>query len=150
MKLRNVKTYGTVADKSMNTWIQLFRAYNKIRAKETSYIQSFGLTMNQFQVLEVLYHRGDLNIGTITKLTMGTPGNTTVVVRNLKRDGYIVSKPDEKDKRASILSITQKGSDLIEKLFPQHAKNLQSYFEVLDDDEMEILFHLLRKLHKSQ
>jgi len=150
MKLRNVKTYGTVADKSMKTWIQLFRAYNKIRAKETSYIQSFGLTINQFQVLEVLYHRGDLNIGTITKLTMGTPGNTTVVVRNLKRDGYIVSKSDERDKRASILSITQKGSDLIEKLFPQHAKNLQSYFEVLDEDEMEILFHLLRKLHKSQ
>jgi len=150
MKLRNIKTYGTVTDKSMKTWIQLFRAYYKIRAKETSYIQSFGLTMNQFQVLEVLYHRGDLNIGTITKLTMGTPGNTTVVVRNLKRDGYIVSKSDEKDKRASILSIAQKGKDLIEKLFPQHAKNLKIYFEALDEDEMETLFHLLRKLHKSQ
>ena len=150
MRLRNVKTYGTVADKSMNIWIQLFRAYNKIRAKETSYIQSFGLTMNQFQVLEVLYHRGDLNIGTITKLTMGTPGNTTVVEKNLKRDGYIVSKSDEKDKRASILSITHKGSDLIEKLFPRHAKNLRSYFEILDEDEMETLFYLLRKLQKSQ
>jgi len=150
LKLRNVKAYGTVTDKSMKTWIQLFRAYNKIRAKEMSYILSFGLTMNQFQILEVLYHRGDLAVGSITKLTMGTPGNTTVVVRNLKRDGYIISKSDDKDKRASILSITRKGKDLIEKLFPRHAKNLQSYFEVLDEDEMETLFHLLRKLHKSQ
>jgi len=55
-----------------------------------------------------------------------------------------------KDKRVSILSITQKGKDLMEKLFPQHAKNLQNYFEVLDKDEMEILFSLLRKLHKAQ
>ena len=60
--------------------------------------------MIQFQVLEVLYHRGDLNIGAITKLTMSTPGNITVVVRNLKRDGLIDSIADSKDKRASILS----------------------------------------------
>jgi len=150
MKVKSTKSYGTVADRSMQTWIQLFRSYNKIRAKESSYIKSFDLTMNQFVVLEVLYHRGDLAIGSITALTMGTPGNTTVVVKNLKRDGYISSITDNKDKRVSILSITQKGKDLMEKLFPQHAKNLQNYFEVLDKDEMEILFSLLRKLHKAQ
>lgn len=150
MKLKNTKSYGTVTDKSMQTWIQLFRAYNKIRTKESSYIQSCGLTMNQFQVLEVLYHRGDLSIGSVTALTMGTPGNTTVVVRNLKRDGYISSAPSSKDKRASILSITKKGIDLIEKLFPQHAQNLRSCFEVLNEDELETLFTILRKLQKTQ
>ncbi len=150
MKIHAIKSYGIKADKSMKTWIQLFRTYNKIRAKESLYIQSFGLTMNQFQVLEVLYHRGDLNVGTITKLTMGTPGNVTVVVRNLKRDGWISSIADAKDKRASILSITQKGRDIIEKLFPDHARNFEEYFEVLDEDEMETLFTLLRKLNKAQ
>ncbi|WP_345980725.1 MarR family winged helix-turn-helix transcriptional regulator [Sulfurimonas sp. HSL3-2] len=149
MKIHLEKSYGVRADNSMKTWIQLFRTYNKVRAKESAYIQSFGLTMNQFQVLEVLYHRGDMNIGTITKLTMGTPGNVTVVVRNLKRDGWISSVADLKDKRASILSITQKGRDIIEKLFPGHAKNFEEYFEVLDEDETETLFKLLRKLNKS-
>ncbi len=150
MKTNKLPTYGQNADKAMKTWIQLFRSFNKIRAKESLYINSFDLTMNQFQVLEVLYHRGDLSIGAITKLTMGTPGNITVVVRNLKRDGYISAISDPKDKRSSILSITQKGKDIIEKLFPNHAKNLESYFEVLDDDEINTLFMLLRKLHKSQ
>ncbi len=150
MKINRLKSYGSRADKAMTTWIQLFRSFNKIRAKESLYIQSCDLTMNQFQVLEVLYHRGDLSIGAITKLTMGTPGNITVVVKNLKRDGLVNSVPDSRDKRSSILSITKKGKDIIEQLFPQHAKNLQSYFEVLDDDEMENLFSLLRKLHKAQ
>lgn len=150
MKITSTKTYGALTDRSMSTWIQLFRAFNKIRAKESTYIQSFDLTMNQFQVLEVLYHRGDLSIGSITKLTMSTPGNITVVVKNLKRDGYVLSSPDTADKRASILSITQVGRDLIEKLFPQHAQNLRSYFEVLSDDELETLFGLLRKLQKAQ
>lgn len=150
MKVRSIQSYGAKADSSMKTWIQLFRTFNKIRAKESLYIQSFGLTMNQFQILEVLYHRGDLNIGTITKLTMGTPGNITVVVRNLKRDGWISSEADSNDKRASILSITQKGKDIIEKLFPDHAKNFEEYFEVLDDEETQTLFTLLRKLNKAQ
>ncbi|MCX6052968.1 MAG: MarR family transcriptional regulator [Campylobacterales bacterium] len=149
MKINKLKSYGTNTDKAMTTWIQLFRSFNKIRAKESAYIQSFDLTMNQFQVLEVLYHRGDLSIGAITKLTMGTPGNITVVVRNLKRDGFISVIPHAKDKRTSILSITPKGKDVIEKLFPDHAKNLESYFEVLSDDEMDTLFNLLRKLQKS-
>lgn len=150
MNRDNIKSYGFKADNSMRTWMQIYRSYNKIRAKESLYIQSFGLTMNQFQVLEVLYHRGNLNIGSITKLTMSTPGNITVVVKNLKRDGFIDSLPDVNDKRASILCITPKGKEVIEKLFPQHAKNFEGYFEGLDDSEMETLFNLLYKLQKSQ
>ena len=150
MKIKNTISYGKSADRSMQTWMQLFRAYHKIRANETAYITSFGITMNQFEVLEVLYHRGDLNIGTITKLIMSTPGNVTVVIRNLKRDGYITSLTDPDDKRASILSLTDKGKELIEKLFPIHAKNFEGYFEALSDEETDTLFALLRKLHKSQ
>ena len=81
---------------------------------------------------------------------MSTPGNITVVVRNLKRDGYITSIADIKDKRASILSITQKGKDIIEELFPNHAQNFEEYFKVLDEQELDSLFTILRKLQKSQ
>lgn len=150
MKIDHIKSYGVDSDKAMATWIQLFRTYNKIRAKETIYINSFNLTMNQFQVLEVLYHRGDMSVGSITKLTMGTPGNVTVVVKNLKRDGLITAIPDPKDRRSSILSITKSGSEIIEQLFPGHAENFAGYFSALSDDETETLFKLLRKLHKSQ
>jgi MarR family 2-MHQ and catechol resistance regulon transcriptional repressor len=101
----NIKSYGKLADKSMQTWMELSKTYNKIRAKESSYITSFGITMNQFEILEVLYHRGDMTVGSITKLIMSTPGNVTVVVKNLKRDGFISTTPDAKDKRISVLSL---------------------------------------------
>jgi MarR family transcriptional regulator, 2-MHQ and catechol-resistance regulon repressor len=150
VKLQSTKTYGKFADKAMRTWIQVSRTFNKIRAKEATYIKSFGLTMHQFQVLEVLYHRGDLTVGSITKLTMSTPGNITVVIRNLKRDGYIKSVHDPKDKRVSLISITQKGKEIMAKFFPGHAKNFEKYFQNLSEDEIETLFTILRKLHKAQ
>jgi len=150
MKVTNTHTYGNNADFSMKIWIQLFRSFTKIRAKELKYIQSFDLTMMQFQVLEVLYHRGDLSVGSITSLTMSTPGNITVVVKNLSKDGLISSTKSDKDKRTSFLCITEKGKEIIENMFPGHAKNFEGYFEVLTDEEKETMFNLLRKLHKSQ
>ncbi|AOO66455.1 MarR family winged helix-turn-helix transcriptional regulator [Sulfurospirillum halorespirans] len=151
MKLRsNVKSYGERTDRSMQVWIQILRAFQKIRAKELKYINASGLSMNQFEILEVLYHRGDLQIGAITKLIESTPGNVTVVVKNLVRDGFIQTLPCSEDSRVRIVSITESGRELIESMFPQHASNLQSYFEVLSDEELIVLYDLLRKLQKAQ
>ncbi|MBI3873968.1 MAG: MarR family transcriptional regulator, partial [Arcobacter sp.] len=68
---------------------------------------------------------------------------------NLKRDGYLETTQHITDKRTSIVSISQKGKDLIEKLFPNHAKNFEEYFKVLNEEETDTLFTILRKLHKS-
>ena len=151
MKLRtDVKSYGERTDKSMQTWIQIVRAFTKIRTKELKYITACGLTMNQFEVLEVLYHRGDLQVGAITKLIMSTPGNVTVVVKNLTRDGLVQTLPSSEDARVRVVSITEKGKELIGVMFTQHASNLKSYFDVFSDEEMVVAYDLLRKLHKAQ
>ena len=151
MKVRTeVKSYGARTDKSMQTWIQILRAFQKIRAKELKYINASGLSMNQFEVLEVLYHRGDLQVGSITKLIASTPGNVTVVVKNLTRDGLVDITPSPEDSRVRIVSITEAGKNLIGGMFTGHAANLKSYFDVLSDDELVILYDLLRKLQKAQ
>jgi len=150
MKLRSeVKSYGERTDKSMQTWIQIVRAFTKIRNKELKYINECGLTMNQFEVLEVLYHRGDLQVGAITKLIMSTPGNVTVVVKNLLRDGLVQTLPSPEDSRVRIVSITEEGKTLIGNMFGQHAANLKSYFDVLSEDELIMMYDLLRKLQKA-
>lgn len=143
------KSYGQRTDKSMKTLLRLERTGLKIHNKTVNYLALHDLTFNQFKVLEVLYHRGDLNVSSITKLTMSTPGNTTVVIRNLKRDGWITSIKDPNDNRASILTITQKGTQIIEEVFPNHANNLKEFFEVLDDKELDTLYDLLNKVYKA-
>jgi MarR family 2-MHQ and catechol resistance regulon transcriptional repressor len=143
-----IKSYGKRTDKSMKTIVRLEKTALKITNKTIAYLSQFDLTFNQFKVLEVLYHVGDLNISSITKLTMSTPGNITVVVKNLKRDAWITSIKDPSDNRASILTITQKGKDVIEKVFPTHAKNLYNALEVLNDEELYTLYSLLDKVYK--
>ncbi|QKF76260.1 MarR family winged helix-turn-helix transcriptional regulator [Arcobacter defluvii] len=149
MNNKSLKSYGYRTDKSMKTVVRLERTSLKINNLTVNYLSKHNLTFNQFKVLEALYHLGDLNIGSITKLTMSTPGNITVVVRNLKRDGWITSIKDPNDSRASILSITQKGKDIIEEVFPNHAKNLNKALEVLSDEELDTLYDLLNKVYKA-
>ncbi|AGR76469.1 MarR family winged helix-turn-helix transcriptional regulator [Aliarcobacter butzleri] len=149
MNNKSLKTYGTRTDKAMKTVVRLEKTSLKITNLTINYLLKHNLTFNQFKVLEVLYHLGDLNIGSITKLTMSTPGNITVVVKNLKRDNWITSVKDPNDNRASILSITQKGKEIIEEVFPNHAKNLTKAMEVLNDEELDTLYGLLNKVYKA-
>ncbi|MCT7648701.1 MarR family winged helix-turn-helix transcriptional regulator [Aliarcobacter butzleri] len=149
MNNKSLKTYGTRTDKAMKTVVRLEKTSLKITNLTINYLLKHNLTFNQFKVLEVLYHLGDLNIGSITKLTMSTPGNITVVVKNLKRDNWITSIKDPNDNRASILSITQKGKEIIEEVFPNHAKNLTKAMEVLNDEELDTLYGLLNKVYKA-
>lgn len=146
----SLKSYGKRTDQAMKTWVQISKTYNSFLTKELQYFSEHDLTFNQFKVLEVLYHRGDLNISSITKLTMSTPGNITVVVKNLKRDGWILSLENPCDKRASILSITDKGKDKMHKIFPQHSQNIHEYMEILNDDELDTLYNLLNKVYKNK
>jgi len=149
MEKRSLISYGKKTDQAMKTWVQIVKTYNRFATQEIKYFSEHNLTFIQFKVLEVLYHRGDLSIGAITKFTMSTPGNITVVVKNLKRDGWITAVPNPEDKRASILSISQKGKDKMKSLFPHHAKNIHEYMDVLDEDELDTLYGLLRKVYKA-
>jgi MarR family 2-MHQ and catechol resistance regulon transcriptional repressor len=149
MSKTTIKSYGNRTDKSMKTVVRIERLRLKIHNETVNYLNEHELTFNQFKVLEVLYHRGNLNISSITKLTMSTPGNITVVVRNLKRDGWITTISDPDDKRASILTITKKGIEVIEKVFPNHAKKLHKSLEVLSDKELDVLYELLDKVYKA-
>lgn len=146
--IRNID-YGIRSEKSMKTVVRLERTNLKIHNQTVNYLALHNLTFNQFKVLEVLYHRGDLNVSSITKLTMSTPGNITVVIKNLKRDGWITSIKDPNDSRASILAITQKGIEIIEKVFPNHADNLTKAMEILSDEELNTLYELLNKVYKT-
>jgi MarR family 2-MHQ and catechol resistance regulon transcriptional repressor len=134
----------------MRVWIQMIKAFNAIRASELRLITRHGLTMNQFSVLEALYHRGDLTIGEITALIDSTPGNVTVVIKNLQKNGMVSVAPDTRDQRARVVSIASSGRELIGSMFADHAQNLCDCFLPLNDQELQTLFESLRKLRKRR
>lgn len=104
------------------------------------------MTLAQFAVLEILYHKGDLRICDIIEGTLSTGGNMTVVIENLLKEGYVSKYPDPKDRRAHVVSITEKGIQLMEEVFPAHVEHISEIFDVLSNNEKLELITLLKRL----
>ena len=129
----------------LSTLITFTRAEHAIHKKELETIKKSGLTTAQFGVLEALYNKGDLRIYEIIEKILTTSGNITVVIKNLEKDGLVKKNLDPKDKRSTIISITDEGKKIIEDILPDHIKNISNIFSVLTDEEKVTLINILKK-----
>lgn len=139
-------TYGELSDLNLKTLIALSRTTNNVHKREYKTIKEGGLTVSQFSVLEVLYHKGDLKVAEIIDKTLSTGGNMTVVIENLVKDGLVTRYKDPEDKRINFISITEKGKDIIDEIFPKHIENINEIFNSLTIEEKQSLIGLLKKL----
>jgi DNA-binding MarR family transcriptional regulator len=147
--MKDKKTYGKHNDLNLKTLIALTRSFQSVRKRELTTIRSGGLTIAQFAVLEILYHKGDLRIADIIAGTLSTGGNMTVVIDNLRKEGFVTRKRDPEDGRASLICITEKGKQYMTDIFPEHVSNISEIFDVLSMEEKKQLIQLLKKLSKG-
>ncbi len=145
----NKKTinYGIENELNLKLTIALARTAGSESRLTQALLRNFDLTLPQFGVMEALYHLGDLKICEIIEKTLSTSGNMTVVIRNLEISGHVTRYTAPEDKRVSRIALTEKGRDLIERIFPEHLNSLQGHFEVLNEEEKNQLIALLKKLN---
>lgn len=144
----NRKSYGEINDINLKTLIAISRSYQTILKRLNKVFKEGGLTPSQFGVLEALYHKGDLRIGEIIEKILSTGGNMTVVIDNLEKSGMVKRYQDPNDRRASIISITEKGRRKIEEIFPIHLEELNNALINLSLEE-KILINLHKKLNNK-
>ena len=130
---------------NLSTLIAFTRAEHKIHNLEYNSIKKSGLTISQFGVLEALYSKGDLRICEIIEKILTTSGNITVVIKNLEKEGLVKKNPDPLDKRSTIISITDKGKNIVEEILPEHINTINNIFSVLTDEEKILLKNILKK-----
>lgn len=145
MKYKKI-TYGNLNDSNLKVFIRLSRITQGIHKRAGILFSQKGLTTSQFSVLETLYHKGDLTINEIIENVLSTSGNITVVIKNLEKDCLVKRYGNPNDKRSSLISITQKGREKVEEIFPNHLKDLEESFENLSDEEKQVLGAILKKI----
>lgn len=131
---------------NLKTLIALSRCSQNVHKREFETMKKGGLTVSQFAVLEVLYHKGDLRVSEILDKILATGGNMTVVIENLIKERLVKRNIDINDRRVNIISITDKGRDLMSQIFPEHVENINTIFNVLSTEEKQTLIRLLKKL----
>jgi len=145
------KYKGTTREfKSLNAFINLLRATNSLEARLSKNLDKFNLTTSQFGVLEALYHLGPMSQKKIGEKILKSGGNITKVVDNLEKKNLLTREKNLQDRRFYNIKLTQNGKSLIEKIFPDHVKEIVKEFEILTDSELVELRKITRYLGKQQ
>ncbi|MCM3666508.1 MarR family transcriptional regulator [Mesobacillus subterraneus] len=107
-----------------------------------------NLSITEFSVLEVLYHKGRQTIQQIAQSILISSGSMTYVIDKLEQRGLLKRNACPGDRRASHITLTPDGEGLMEKIMPEHEDLIDSLFDSLSADEEQELIRLLRKINK--
>ena len=129
--------------------IAVSRAMKRIHAESEALLRERELTPAQFAVLELLLHKGEQTVGQIGERILMTPGNLTVVIRNLERSGLIVRRTDPEDRRVGRIALSDCGRTLIRDLFPEHVKAIGRGLAVLTEVEKRTIVRLMARVAKQ-
>ena len=132
--------------RALRTYVKLMRAAESMTARIHRHLSSTGLTISQFAVLEALYQLGPLSQREIGQKILRSSGNITMVIDNLEKNGRVRRERNEADRRFFIVHLTDKGYNLINKIFPPHAAVIAKDLGVLTAAEQNALGRLCKKL----
>ena len=136
--------------RALRTYVKLMRAAESVTARTHRHLSSTGLTISQFAVLEALYQLGPLSQREIGQKILRSSGNITMVIDNLEKRGLVRRERNEADRRFFIVHLTDKGYNLIDKIFPPHAAVIAEDLGALTAAEQDALGRLCKKLGLSR
>ncbi len=109
----------------------------------------FDLNGGEFDVLATLRRSGQPYQLTPTELfntLMISSGTMTHRIDRLEQADLVKRIPDPSDRRGTLVQLTDKGFNVIEKAVEAHVANGHRLLTVLEEAEREVLAQLLRKL----
>jgi MarR family transcriptional regulator, 2-MHQ and catechol-resistance regulon repressor len=133
-------------ERALSAYINLIRATDSVFSKSAMQLESAGVTVGQFAVLEALHHLGPMCQHTLAKKLLRSGGNITVVVDNLEKHGWVRRERQKKDRRMVEIHLTPKGARLIAKVFPEHAAFVAKIMGELTTAEQQELRRIAGKL----
>jgi DNA-binding MarR family transcriptional regulator len=117
------------------------------RALEAKF-EEFGITRATFDVLATLKRTGSpyrLSQRELMTNLLRTSGSMSVRIDAMERQGLVRREPDPEDRRATLVAITDKGIDLLERVIPEHLLNEERLLSGLTAQDRTQLIRLLRK-----
>ena len=104
---------------------------------------AYGLTFPQFMVMEALLHKNRMTVGEIKDTILSSNGTIPVIINNLEKTEMVRRVADPTDHRKSLVELTEKGRNLIEKICPENDRMYLERFSVWTSDEKKELVRLI-------
>ena len=139
---RNDKTRSELLAKC--ACFDLRRATRAVSRMYDDFLRDAGLNITQFSLLRLICAENDLSISTLGRYMVMDRTSITRALVPLERDGLIQSRPGA-DKRIRIVSVTNKGRNLVEDAEPKWRAAQAALLETIGAGRWRAMSTLLRE-----
>lgn len=144
------EAFGDEMMTSIEVYAFLFRVARDLFAASQSYLGRYGLSDGRIAVLMHLRTAPDYNLtpSELAERMFVTRGTMTGLLDGLESSGLLARKLHTEDRRMLSIQLTQKGSDLLAELMPEHVRRIKTMVEKaeLSEEEQKQLLALLLKV----
>ncbi|MGR3384924.1 MarR family winged helix-turn-helix transcriptional regulator [Roseovarius indicus] len=112
-------------------------------------LDDFQLTVQEWRALAVLDFLGDAPLYILAQRAGIQKSQTSRLIADLSKRGYIQRKRHPSDKRSTLLSLTETGADLVQQILTQSRIRNRKMLDGLSDEERVQLMALLGKAINS-
>jgi DNA-binding MarR family transcriptional regulator len=99
-------------------------------------LQALGLTPARAEVLWLLHRGGPLTQRELSQTLRCTPRNVTGLVDALQEAGFVARKPHPTDRRATLVTLTEKGQDVASAWSAEHRDGAGQLFSDIPAADM--------------
>lgn len=102
---------------AMTAATSIMRAQQIVQASVDEALKPFDLSFARYEALVLLAftRRGSLPMGKMGERLMIHPTSVTNIVDRLERQGFVRRQPHERDRRTTMVEITQAGREVVER-----------------------------------
>jgi MarR family 2-MHQ and catechol resistance regulon transcriptional repressor len=130
----------------LKLWVVLARAHAAVERRILDDIAEHGMSIAEFGILELLYHKGPQLLGDIQRRILVSSGGITFLVDRLEAKGLVAREACPDDRRARFAVLTPAGRTLMKRIFPRHATAVSRALSGLTREERQAATKLLRAL----
>ena len=112
-------------------------------------LKKFNLTVEQRQILLLLYSHESMTQSEICKETLSESSNVTVTLKRMEQNGYILKAKHPKDKRTTLIYPTQQAMDIEYDLKKVGVDSLDYLLEDVTQEEHDIAVEVIKKMYKK-
>ncbi|MBD9375231.1 homoprotocatechuate degradation operon regulator HpaR [Rhizobium sp. ARZ01] len=136
-------------DFSTSLPMSLLRAREAVMRHFRMSLREHHVTEQQWRVMRAISSAGEADVNDLVRLTFLLGPSLSRILRTLDASGHIKRRTDEDDQRRSVLSLTEKGQELIRQHTPQSAQIYQRIAEAYGEQRLKLLQTMLAELETS-
>lgn len=150
LDILNRLTGYTLDFNAMAVVTNLYRAGQGLKVKmEREILSEYGLSFTAFSILYNLWIWGSMETRNLAKSAGVTVATVSSIANTLERKKLCQRVVDEKDRRLVHLSLTPKGKEIIEELYPKFNQGEKAIVKGMSEEDQQMVTKLLRKIIRN-